>query len=304
MDPPPGSNQSGTACFGEAALTNRGPRNPGWLRTFGNLKTVGPPPWDGFSSSGFAEFRVKPNGGGLLIDHSQEMNASVNFSGLPGRGIPKEGPPTDNWCAGGEGKGWRYPFASTVLPDGSYLAASTVCFGPTRTTWDPSVSARSLVAWRSIDSRSYKYVGTIVDASQVVPHHSTAGPTQEVDLAMMADGHTVMIVIRMDGDCTCAMATGANDCGIYRPYYASYSSDSGSTWSRVEAIPGTGCARPRLLSLGPGAPLIMSGGRLCIESMTGLFLWINPSGQRGDDWERYSISCECLPCTPLLASCL
>ena len=45
--------------------------------------------------------------------------------------------------------------------------------------------------------------------------------------------------------------------------------DGGATWSRMTAIEGTGCARPRLLSLGVGKPLIMSGGRMCVENMTG-----------------------------------
>ena len=37
----------------------------------------------------------------------------------------------------------------------------------------------------------------------------------------------------------------------------------------MTAIEGTGCARPRLLSLGVGKPLLMSGGRMCVENMTG-----------------------------------
>ena len=41
-------------------------------------------------------------------------------------------------------------------------------------------------------------------------------------------GKTVMIVMRMDGDCNCAGATGHNACGTYRPYYQSYSSDMGA----------------------------------------------------------------------------
>ena len=35
-------------------------------------------------------------------------------------------------------------------------------------------------------------------------------------------------------------------------------------------VAGTGCARPRLLSLGVGKLLLISGGRVCVENMTGL----------------------------------
>ena len=40
-------------------------------------------------------------------------------------------------------------------------------------------------------------------------------------------------------------------------------------------IHGAGCARPRLLRLEPSGPLLMSGGRLCVENTTGIFLWVN-----------------------------
>ena len=63
-------------------------------------------------------------------------------------------------------------------------------------------------------------------------------------MALMADGHTVMVVIRVDGDGRCGMGDGP---GPYRPYFASYSSDSGSSWSLAVPLKGTGCARPRLL---------------------------------------------------------
>ena len=55
-------------------------------------------------------------------------------------------------------------------------------------------------------------------------------------------------------------------------------------------IPGTGCARPRLLGLGPGRPMLLSGGRMCVANTTGLFVWINPSGLPEGNWTRYSLS--------------
>ena len=112
--------------------------------------------------------------------------------------------------------------------------------------------------------------------------------------------------------------------GVYRPYFQSYTRDNGATWEKMTPIQGTGCARPRLLSLGVGCdlrqsfgqlfrtaldsfvsnqapegslllkndskPLLMSGGRICSENMTGIFVWLNPTGQPNQNWTRYSIS--------------
>ena len=43
-------------------------------------------------------------------------------------------------------------------------------------------------------------------------------------------GKTVMVVMRIDGDCGCHPASdGDNECGIYRPYFQTYSSDDGQS---------------------------------------------------------------------------
>ena len=97
----------------------------------------------------------------------------------------------------------------------------------------------SLVAWRSVDNGEiWDYRGIITDGNKVREHwsnFSTRGNTEEHDLAVTGDGKTVMIVMRTDGDCTCDMAKGPyqrwDACGIYRPYFQSYSSDFGSSWS-------------------------------------------------------------------------
>jgi hypothetical protein len=116
--------------------------------------------------------------------------------------------------------------------------ASPVCYGDVKTTYDKTIGASSLVAWRSLSRSSYKYVGTIVAAQDAVPEMSTRGVTQEIDMALMADGKTVMVVIRIDGDGRCGMGDGP---GPYRPYYASYSADFGSSWSLAVPLKGTGC---------------------------------------------------------------
>lgn len=64
-----------------------------------------------------------------------------------------------------------------------------------------------------------------------------------------------------------------------------------------------GCVRPHLLSFGAHG-LVLSGGRLCVENITGLFLWFSADGMAGSGagldqdgvkelgqvWQRYSIS--------------
>lgn len=114
------------------------------------------------------------------------------------------------------------------------------------------------------------------------------GGPSEHDVEVMADNRTIMMVIRMDGDDVCSTDS-------YQYYHASFSSDNGRSWSRPNPINGTGCARPRLRRLTAG-PLLMTGGRLCVENTTGLFLWLNQDGAYNasanprDSWSRHSIS--------------
>ena len=82
----------------------------------------------------------------------------------------------------------------------------------------------------------------------------------------------------------------------------------GRTWSTPRAVHGAGCVRPHLLSFGPPVPppagggprpsgggggLVLSGGRLCVENRTGLYLWHNQDGMAdhigtgdGSEWAR------------------
>ena len=97
----------------------------------------------------------------------------------------------------------------------------------------------------------------------------------------------------MDGDSGCFAidvppADRDADHTTYRNYAASFSLDHGVTWSDPKAIPGTGCARPRVKQLSGGA-LLLTGGRLCVENKTGIFLWVNPKGD-ADEWTRHSIT--------------
>jgi hypothetical protein len=113
-------------------------------------------------------------------------------------------------------------------------------------------------------------------------------------MSVLADGKSILCAIRMDGDAGCSS-------GTYRYYYQSYSTDRGLSWTPPRPIHGAGCARPRLRLLEPDGPLLLSGGRLCVENTTGLFLWVNEDGLAGlhgssggnsssAEWVRHSLS--------------
>eukprot|EP01043_Picozoa_sp_COSAG02_P036292 COSAG02_NODE_2648_length_8336_cov_3.970378_7_plen_450_part_00 len=281
-----GSNWAG----GEQALTGHGLRAPGTLRTLGLLHagSNGDNTQTSFSSAGSYRYSISR-------DHKlviQPTPRGTSFTGLPKPMLNLSlGNPGKPFQCFGPSRAFFEPVSSVVLPDGSFLAANVVCFDDSPSVVSNSnISAKSLVAWRSTDGFDWTFQGIITDARDYVPHKSTVGNTEENDMAIMADGKTVMIVMRTDGDCNCAGATGHNECGLYREYYQSYSTDLGKSWTVATPIPGTGCARPRLLSLGVGKPMLMSGGRMCWANTTGLFLWVNPSGMPNAEWTRYSLS--------------
>jgi hypothetical protein len=113
------------------------------------------------------------------------------------------------------------------------------------------------------------------------------GPTEH-DLETLSDNRTVMAAIRMDGDSACRSAS-------YEYFHSVFSTDFGRSFTKPREIKGAGCARPRLKSLATG-PLLMTGGRLCVENKTGLFLWVNEDGMGGSEahatagFSRHSIS--------------
>ena len=140
----------------------------------------------------------------------------------------------------------------------------------------------------------------------------------------------------MDGDSQCFAVNipnnkrGANTT-TYRNYAASFSKDNGVTWSAAPIpMEGTGCARPKLKRLpgsgssigragagrdvaggvdGGAGPMLLTGGRLCVENKTGIYLWVNSDGMGGYNptehggnvsiaslpsatWERHSITAQ------------
>ena len=145
----------------------------------------------------------------------------------------------------------------------------------------------SILAFKSQNGLEWKFSSVLLNASDVP--FSLFGPSEH-DMTVLADGKTVMAAIRIDGDGPCSSDT-------YGSYYQSYSSDGGTVWTAARPIAGTGCVRPRLMRMEPVGPLLMSGGRLCTENTTGLFMWVNYDGMAGalggdarQQWVRHSLS--------------
>ena len=78
---------------------------------------------------------------------------------------------------------------------------------------------------------------------------------------------------------------------------AIYSYNQGKDWTKAVPIKGAGCARPRLLKLAAG-PLLLSGGRLCVEDTDDISMWLNsdglagttPGGELPGEWAKTSVS--------------
>ena len=136
------------------------------------------------------------------------------------------------------------------------------------------------VAFRSVDDGyTWTFTGSILDASQAP--ESEEGPNEN-DLVLLADGKTIMCVVRLD----------AGDGPVshpYRPYARVLSVDGGRTWTNATSLPkGVGCARPRLLRTDSGE-VILSGGRLG-PSNGDTYVWLNSGRDAGVDWQAHSIT--------------
>ena len=108
--------------------------------------------------------------------------------------------------------------------------------------WRPGKAAPSQVVFRSVDEgRSWKYQGVIADPAEYAdPHSSTfsvVGSTSELAIAQLADGRTLTAVWRPDGDCGCHMDSQSSECGVYRYYWQTFSTDMVSgTRSRLAFV--------------------------------------------------------------------
>jgi len=162
------------------------------------------------------------------------------------------------------------PFSASRLDDGTIVQASIVCFaGDHIPVWSHSDVPSSIVAHRSLDGKTWNYSATIA-AARDFPWSGEG--FNECATAVASDGKTVVTAIRTGaGD-----YTPAASCIGYFDYHTSRSSDSGLTWTFPEAIPGAGSCSPNLISL--GGSLILGGGRMCGNSTTDIFLWLDKEG--------------------------
>ena len=174
---------------------------------------------DGWASIGSIEFTLSQNG--TLVQTIDEL-ATWSWTGVKAAG-------------GMDVEASRKFFAPRVyaalpLPPsagGGYLAVVAVFLQGNETK---TFSGHfSILAFRSEDALKWEYVATIVRGDD---NKQKLGPT-EPDLAVLADGVTVMCVLRLDGDGACASDS-------YRYYHQSYSRDGGRTWTAPSPINGTG----------------------------------------------------------------
>lgn len=169
------------------------------------------------------------------------------------------------------------------MADGTLVMSVLVHFNLPRGNPDPRLTnvSASIVAYRSSDGLEWRYAGTVVDAAAAPRSQEGAN---ENDLALMADGVSLLCVFRLDaGD-------GSLPSGVaspYKPYSMAVSTDGGHTWSAAASLGrGVGCARPRLLRV--GASLLLAGGRANASNQD-VFVWLNEAGD-GVDWRPHSLT--------------
>jgi hypothetical protein len=221
-----------------------------------NVSTVGT--WNPTNESSAQEFTTKTSRriyATRLRNGSVEAVSAHGASKMVFTGLPKK---TKCWGSAGcmrlggttsvaLGKG-RGVLMTTIVQWGGQ--PSTTCnLSQPVTTCNQS----SIVVFKSTDSVHWKFLSVLADAHDYP--ESLEGPNEH-DMALLADGTTLLAVVRLDG----------GDGGLKPPlqpfhylnYHQTISTDSGRSWSTLAPI-NAGCARPRLLLL--GSSIILAGGR-------------------------------------------
>jgi hypothetical protein len=258
------------------------PVGPGHYRSLGGGSTSTPSSWnltwprDYTLAPDGSNFTITAATGGVGPEHT------VRFTGVPAPGVnvthPTIRPGTRN-------------YGLVRMSDGRYIMTTCILWnglqprpGPEHADFTPF----SVVAFTSSDGYTWEY------ASEVAKWDALGEPRywgpNENDISLLSDNKTLICMLRMDGDSNCRTES-------YKYYYAAFSADNGRSWSALRQVTGAGCARPRLMRL-PSGPLLLSGGRVCVENTTGIFLWVNEDGMGGSrgggdprsEWVRHSIS--------------
>jgi hypothetical protein len=260
-------------------------KEPGTLRNFGVLPyewPSTPPPWTSFSSRNSTTFSVGSDG---KLKFETDSRATVTFSNFPAGVGPCRNPHL-------EPNGWRLQgTAHVVTTDGAILQTVIACVGGSHHGTVPGTeNATSILAFRSTDGgATFIYQSAIANATHYPD--SGEGPNEHA-LTYLADGKTIMCMLRAYGDGRC----GASGFGQqYKHWLQSFSTDGGRSFTEpafTDPVYKMGCVRPRLLKLAAAAdpgPLLLIGGRTCIDKVSGIFLWLNRDGM-AKVWERTSLS--------------
>ena len=262
-----------------------------------NGSRMGRRSFGGISVGGFNDWHV-----GSKTDRSwsDKQSATFTFDAAGELQMAATGPvtigplpqPVNNTNAKGAPFSPQFYGGPIELRDGSLLGTIGLFWSkgdPLSPTWAGPQHRMSVVAIRSTDGAfNWHFAGVVANASGPGGYPNSTFGLSENDLALLADNKTLLCVIRMDGDAGCASKS-------YRNFGATYSRDSGATWSRAVPIAGAGCARPKLLKLA-GGPLVLSGGRLCIENTDDISIWVNEDGMAGaatggpGSWQKHSVS--------------
>jgi len=252
---PTGIDSDGWAAIADMQLPPERAGAP--LRTLGggDAKLLRDGTYSRWTLNGRREFALSPGGGGGFT-MSEPDARNTTFSGIPFPGASFRG----------YGSGERN-FGIARMADGRYVMQTAVIWNGLEERFKPHAPF-SVLAFVSADTYDWQYAATVANWS-ALGTPKLAGPN-ESDLALLSDNKTLMSVSRMDGDGGC----GTPSSTTYRYYHAAFSTDNSASWSAPKPIEGAGCVLPRLHTL-PGGPLVLTGGRLCVEGMTGVFLWVN-----------------------------
>lgn len=244
---------------------------------FGNVTSVVDKDraYHAFSSSMSTAFSV--NTTSPEVFHAETLHRSIIFQGIPAPGF----------SCGSSHHYFGCPFRTSGrgyvrLPEGTLVMSVIVWWGGAHKNPSPklALAATSVVAFQSTDDGyTWNFLSSILDAAAVPK--SQEGPNEN-DLTLLADGKTIMCVVRLD----------AGDGPVSQPY-ASYwrvlSTDGGRTWSSAASLPeGVGCARPRLLRTDDGQ-IVLAGGRTGPTNRDTL-VWLNNGRDGGNSWTAHSIT--------------
>eukprot|EP00117_Sycon_ciliatum_P032149 scpid58650/ scgid24999/ len=221
-------------------------------------------------------YEISRSGGETGKITAMPGNRPATYISLPQLVTCKQGLRTDGCCGcpfrvGGHGNGG----AVFIKRDGNYLQTVNVFFARTTQHQGPS----SLTLYSSRDGLLWEFRALVANASHFP--HSEEGPNESA-LVCLADGETLMVVMRMDG------GDGPPD-RRHSTLYQSFSSDDGKTWSTPAVMqpPAVLSVRPKLLMMdaqGPGkGPLLLTTGR------PGIALWVNWDGM-GRTWEMKNVA--------------